>query len=72
MSRPVTPLKLAIAGSGRTQRELADALGLSEAHFSRIVNGLHASKATRQDIADELGQTVDHLWPSPNSPERAA
>lgn len=71
MSRPVTPLKLAIAVSGRTQRDVAEALGLSEAHFSRIVNGLHASEATRQQIAGELGQTVDDLWPS-GSPERAA
>lgn len=71
MSRPVTPLKVAIARSGRTQRDLADALGLSEQHFSRIVNGLHASEGTRDQIAAELGQTVVDLWPT-TSPGRAA
>jgi len=71
MSRPVTPLKIAVARSGRRQGEIAEAVGLSESQFSRIVNGLHASEATRQQIAGELGRTVDDLWPT-GSPERAA
>jgi transcriptional regulator with XRE-family HTH domain len=71
MARPVTPLRLAIAASGRTQREIADTLGISEEHLSRLVNGLHASQRMREGIAEELGQTVEQLWPT-STPERAA
>jgi transcriptional regulator with XRE-family HTH domain len=71
MTRPVTPLRLAIAASGRTQREIADTLGISEEHLSRIVNGLHASQRMRESIAEEIGQTVEDLWPI-STPKEAA
>lgn len=61
--RPVSPLKLAIVGSGRTQKSIAAAIGMNEAHLSRIVNGLHCDDATREAIARELGTTVDELFP---------
>lgn len=62
MSRPVTPLKIAIAKSGRRQGDIAKAVGLSESQFSRIVNGLHADEHTRKQIADEVGQSVEDLF----------
>lgn len=70
MSRPVTPLRVAVVRSGRKQREIAEAVGLSASHFSKIVNGLHVSdEDTRKQIAQAVGQTVEDLWPAP---ERAA
>lgn len=62
--RKVTALKLAIVAGGRPQKDVAADAGMSEAELSRIVNGLHASEAKRQAIADVLGRTVDELWPS--------
>ena len=59
----VTPLKLAIVHSGRTQRDIASTAGINEAQFSRIVNGLHASDATRAAIAQALDVPEADLWP---------
>ena len=70
MARP-TPLKRAIFDSGRTQRGIAAEAGLDEAMLSRIVNGLHASEATREAIARVLGREIGELWP-PVPQERAA
>jgi transcriptional regulator with XRE-family HTH domain len=61
--RKVTPLKLAIVASGRPQKTIAAEIGIDEARFSRIVNGLHADEATRQAIADALDRQVDDLFP---------
>lgn len=63
MSRP-TPLKRAIFESQRTQRDIADEIGMSPSHLSRIVNGLHADERTRSSIARALGRTTDELWPA--------
>jgi transcriptional regulator with XRE-family HTH domain len=63
MPRLVTPLRLAIAQSGLTQREVADAAGLHESRLSRIVNGLHCDEATREAIARALGRHVDEVFP---------
>ena len=71
MARRVTPLRLAIAASGRTQRDIASKIGVGEDQLSRIVNGLHADKDTQDALARELGQTIDDLWPTA-PPERAA
>lgn len=65
-----TPLKRAIFESGRSQRDLANEVGIHETSLSRIVNGFHADDATRQRIADALGRKTGELWPE-NS-ERAA
>jgi transcriptional regulator with XRE-family HTH domain len=60
-----TPLKLAIVASGRLQKDIAAALGMDPARLSNIVQGhWNPDDATRQAIADELGQTVSELWPS--------
>ncbi len=70
MKRP-TPLKLAVITSGRPQRDIAVEVGLHEATFSRIVNGLHADYATREKIAAALGRDVSDLWPSSQMGEAA-
>ncbi len=61
--RKPTPLKRAIFDSGRTQKSIADALGMDEGHFSRIVNGLHPPDATCDAIAAELERTTAEIWP---------
>jgi len=70
-----TPLKLAIVASGRTQKEIALAAGLSEPHVSRIVNGLRCDDDTKGALATALGLKVDDLWPhdgaSNQMPERS-
>jgi transcriptional regulator with XRE-family HTH domain len=71
MPRVITPLKLAIVRSGRTQREVAEAIGISEKKLSLVANGLHVDDGTRQAIAAELGQTVTDLWPT-STPKEAA
>lgn len=58
-----TPLRLAIAASGITQRNLADQIGLDETRLSRIVNGMQCDQATCQDIAKALGREKTELWP---------
>jgi ribosomal protein S9 len=63
----VTPLKLAVIASGRRQKDIAAALLMTEAQFSLIVNGKHASERIRAQIADELGQKVEMLFP-PSAP----
>jgi transcriptional regulator with XRE-family HTH domain len=63
MAKEPTALRIAIAASGRTQREVADAIGMSDGAFSRIVNGLHTSDANRAAIAHEIGASVSDLWP---------
>jgi transcriptional regulator with XRE-family HTH domain len=68
---PITPLKRAIFESRMTQKAIADAIGLSEGQFSRIVNGLHTGDDTKGKIAAILGRTVEELWPSVEA-ERAA
>lgn len=65
MNRP-TPLKVAIFLSGRLQKDIAAEVGIDEASFSRIVNGLHTSEATQAEIARVLDRQVDELWPTPN------
>jgi hypothetical protein len=46
-----TALRIAIAGSGLTQRYIAEQVGISEAQLSRIVNGLHVGDDMRRAIA---------------------
>lgn len=59
----VTPLKLAIVASGRSQRDVATAVGISEFKLSRIVNR-HATpdEATRRALARELGRPAAALF----------
>lgn len=67
-----TPLRLAIVKSGRTQREIADEVGLSEARMSQIVNGhWNADEATRLNLSAALGRNVDELWPAADRAEAA-
>jgi transcriptional regulator with XRE-family HTH domain len=65
--RAVTPLKLAVVASGRRQKDIAAQVGLDEATFSRIVNGLHAPDATRAAIAQALDVPEADLWPTTRS-----
>lgn len=67
MPRPVTALKVAIVASGRTQREVAEAIGIDETRMSRIVNGEHADDTLREAIATTLGRTTDDLFPAPTA-----
>jgi transcriptional regulator with XRE-family HTH domain len=60
-----TPLRLAIAASGRTQREVAEACGLKEPRLSQIVNGhWNADPETRSASAKALGRPEADLFPS--------
>ena len=68
----LTPLKRAIFETGRTQRSIADEVGMSESAFSRIVNGLHADELTRQRIAEALGLPESSLFPSQTATRDAA
>ena len=70
--KPPTPLKVAIIQSGRHQKDIAAAIGIDPTHLSRIANGLHASEATREALAAELGRTVDDLFSGTGGFEVAA
>lgn len=70
MAKNRTPLRRAIFESGRTQRSVADAIGVSESRMSLIVNGLHVDELTRQKISAALGREISDLWP--DHMERAA
>lgn len=78
--RDVTPLKIAIVLTGRTQKDVAAAVadrlgwaqGSAESKLSRIVNGLHADDATRSAIAQELGRKLEELWPEQQEMQAAA
>ena len=61
--RKPTPLKRAIFESGRSQREIAQAVGIDEGHFSRIVNGLHPTQDLSERIAREIGRQASDLFP---------
>lgn len=69
----VTPLKLAIVASGRSQRDIAAAVGISEFKLSRIVNRrAHADAATRAALARELGRSPAALFGGPTGLSAAA
>lgn len=59
-----TPLKLAIVMAGRTQRDVAAAVGMDEVQFSKVVNGQRTPRVdVAVAIADSLGRDVSELWP---------
>ncbi|MDO8209277.1 helix-turn-helix domain-containing protein [Conexibacter sp. CPCC 206217] len=59
----VTPLKLAIVASGRSQRDVAAAVGISEFKLSRIVNRrAQPDTSTRAALARELGRAPAVLF----------
>ncbi len=61
----VSPLKLAIVASGKTQREVAAAAGTDEYRLSRIVNGREVPPPDlRSALADVVGVPVSQLWPA--------
>lgn len=64
MPKPDTPVRQAIRASGRTQREIAEVVGIHEATLSRIASGLYADDALRERIAAAIGVDVDSLWPA--------
>lgn len=65
MARTVTPLKLAIVATGRTQRDIASAVGLDEVQFSRVVNGHRTpSVVLAVLIAAAVSCSVEQLWPN--------
>lgn len=68
----VTPLKLAIVESGRSQREVAAAVGISEFKLSRIVN---RRARPGGDVRDALARALDRTPASlfdDDEPERKA
>jgi len=72
MARP-THLKMAVAESGRTQREIARAVGLHEVTFSQYVSGTRVPPDHRKaEIAQELDRQVESLWPVPQETQAAA
>lgn len=62
--RSITPLKRLIFESGRTQRDIAAEVGVSEWTLSRIVNGLHTTERMQAAISDALGRTVEEVFPA--------
>jgi hypothetical protein len=71
MAKAPTPLRIAIAADGRTQREIAALVDIDETRFSRIVNGMHCDDGTRADIAKALGREKSELWPVDDEAEAA-
>lgn len=63
MSRRLTPIRLALLERDRTQKWLADELGVSEPVMSRIVNGLVPDASMCDRIAETLGRSIHELWP---------
>lgn len=64
MARKVTPLRIAVASSGRTQREIAEEVGINETRLSQIVNGHWNPDADlRARLAEAVNGRVDELWP---------
>lgn len=58
-------LKQRINDQMLTQREVANAIGLTETTISRYVNGTRTPDIyTAMKIADVLNDTVYHLWES--------
>lgn len=71
MAKNPTPLRLAIVRSGRTQRDIAGALGMWESRLSLIVNGEHCDEAMRTRIAAELAVPVGDVFPDGDAREAA-
>ena len=62
--RNVTPLRIALARSGLTQRALAQASGLNETLVSLIVNGhWNPDSVQKIKIAEALGVSVNEVFP---------
>jgi transcriptional regulator with XRE-family HTH domain len=56
-------LKLAILASGKTQRQIAYTIGLSENHLSSIVRGWrNPNRQTRSALANLLSCSEDELF----------
>lgn len=69
----LTPLKVAIFESRRSQRDIADALGIHETTFSSIVTGrLIPGEDRMEEIARELGWRAEDLWPDQQETQAAA
>lgn len=61
--RKPTPLKLAIVASGRTQREIAEMVGIDEDSLSKIANGHRTPSLPRAiALARLLNQSVTDLF----------
>ncbi len=59
-----TPLKVAIVMTGRTQRDVAAAVGMDEIQFSNVVLGKRTPRVdVAVRIAEEVGRDVSELWP---------
>ena len=62
--RKITPLKIAIAKSGLTQRSLAELSGVAETIISLISNGKwNPDSIQKARIADALNKSVNDLFP---------
>jgi len=63
---PVTPLKLAIVMSGRTQTDIAEEVGVHPGSMAGYAGGYRTpSKAMQKRIARALRKTPAELWPDP-------
>lgn len=59
-----TPLRVAVAFSGFTQREVARQASIHETEFSRIVNGrVNPTRREQIAIAAVLEKPIADLWP---------
>lgn len=60
---PPTPIKLAILLSGRTQRDIAREIGVSDVTLSRICTSGHATQSNRDALAAILRRDVSEIFP---------
>ena len=62
-------IKRVLERTGKTQRELAEVIGITEASMSRYIHGDRVPKATvLAKIADALGVTTDQLISGEENP----
>lgn len=56
-------LKVARIQAGYTQKELAEIIGVEQAHYSRWETGVHEPISVyKEKIAEALGCNVERLW----------
>jgi transcriptional regulator with XRE-family HTH domain len=68
---PRTPLQRVLREQDIRQYRLAALVGVTEAHISRIANGLHPTEDMKGRIARALGREIAELWPT-DEPDRVA
>jgi hypothetical protein len=63
----LTPIRLALLQDDRSQKWLADQVGVTESVMSRVVNGLIPDDQLVDDVCRVLGRAESVLFPHLNS-----